>query len=63
VGDPLYEQEVYLQTAIQPGKRSVVVSVPIRADGRKEGREQLTLQFTVNEQVYTQTVYVAASKG
>lgn len=63
VGDPLWEQEVYLPASIQPGGRSTVVSVPIRADGRKEGREQLTLEFDLNGQTFTRTVYVAASRG
>lgn len=61
---PLYKQGVWLPGELPAGSTKLVVSVPISKDGKKEGREQLTLQFRFYDAdlTFTKTVYVAASK-
>lgn len=58
---PLYRQFVYLDAVIPAGRRSTTITVPIRKDHRKEGREQLTLAFSLGERTVTRTVYMKKS--
>lgn len=57
----LHRQFVYLEAVIPAGSRSTTVTVPIRKDHRKEGREQLTLAFSIGDRTITKTVYVKKS--
>lgn len=57
----LYKQSVYIEAVIPADRRSTTITVPIRKDHRKEGREQLTLAITIGDKTVTRTVYVAKS--
>jgi hypothetical protein len=59
---PLWKRTMLLYTYIPAGETSTTISVPIRKDGKREGREQLTLRFTIGASTMTRTIYVAASK-
>ncbi|MGD9959163.1 MAG: hypothetical protein AB7I40_12740 [Nocardioides sp.] len=58
---PLWRLGGYLYDELPTGRRVLTVSVPIRKDGVREGREAVTARFKVNGRVYTRTIHIAAS--
>ena len=44
---PLYRTNLRLGASMRPGQPKAVLSVPLRSDGRREGRETLTMQVWV----------------
>jgi dienelactone hydrolase len=51
----------YLSVRVRSGVRRAVLSIPVRADGTREGRESLRVLFRGKGQKVTRTVYVARS--
>lgn len=44
---PLYRAHLDLDVPMRPGQRTAVIAVPLSRDGRREGRESLTMQIWV----------------
>jgi hypothetical protein len=59
---PLSETDTTIFDVIYPRGRTATLLIPVRKDGRKEGREAVTLAITALGKPTKSTVYVAASK-
>jgi hypothetical protein len=58
---PLYKLRVEFFDEVPRGRRSTVLSIPIRRDGVREKREFVTLRLEVNGKSYRKTIAVAPS--
>jgi hypothetical protein len=58
---PLDVAHTYVTGRIRPGETTAVLSIPTRKDGRKEGKESVTLSIQVRGKTIKQTIYVKAS--
>ncbi len=60
---PLYELGAGVWEQVRAGRRSVLISIPIRRDGVREPRESLRVKFRIEGQrAISSTVHVAASR-
>ena len=55
-GDPLHRAGLYLYDRLRPGERSGEVTMPIRVDSLREGRERVTFRIYFNRQRMTRTI-------
>jgi hypothetical protein len=58
----LHRLDAYVYAAIESGSTKASLSVPMRKDGKREGREAVTVKVTVLGSKSTKTVYVASSR-
>jgi dienelactone hydrolase len=59
---PLYRLGVSLFEQLDQGERSLLLSVPVRKDGRAEQREAVTLRVRMNGRSTTRTIRVAPAR-
>ncbi len=57
-GDPLHRAGLYLYDRLRPGERSGEVTMPIRVDSLREGRERVTFRIYFDRQRVTRTIRV-----
>jgi hypothetical protein len=58
---PLEKLGIYVFDSVRAGERFVDVTVPVRKDGAREGREAITLRFRFGDRTVSRTIYVASS--
>jgi len=57
-GDPLHQAGLYLFDRLRPGQRSGEVTIPIRVDSLREGRERVSFRIQLNRERVTRTIRI-----